>query len=133
MLLFSASFIHTTVNIIRNTCCSQAMMITTIDYKNNWMELSEQKIDKFHISHNCQRPTLTQGSNRTTMFLLTGTTYNLETGLKKVGNLGSSFPENLVIWREIFTFQAKKCIQNCGKSVENTTIFPVVVFFSNPA
>ena len=45
-------------------------------------------------------------------------------GWKKVGNLGSSFPGNLTIWREIKSFHMKKYIRYSVKFVGNITIFP---------
>ena len=37
------------------------------------------------------------------------------TWLEKVGNWGTWFPENLVIWREIYEFETKIYIRNVGK------------------
>ena len=36
-------------------------------------------------------------------------------GWKKVGNWGTWFPGNLVIWRELYEFETKKYIRNVGK------------------
>ena len=54
-------------------------------------------------------------------------------GLENVGNLGSSFPGNLTIWREIMTFHIKKYIRNSGKFVGNVNLFPGNFIFSSPA
>ena len=48
---------------------------------------------------------------------------------KKVGNLGSSFPGNLTIWREIMTFHIKKYTRHGWKCVGNATIFPGNLYF----
>ena len=39
----------------------------------------------------------------------------LETWLEKVGNWGTWFPGNLVIWREIYESETKIYIRNVGK------------------
>ena len=50
-------------------------------------------------------------------------------GLETVGNMGSSFPGNLTIWREIMTFHIKKYIKHSGKFVGNVNFFPGNVYF----
>ena len=39
----------------------------------------------------------------------------MSTWLEKVGNWGTWFLGNFVIWREIYEFETKKCIRNVGK------------------
>ena len=58
--------------------------------------------------------------------------HSLCTGLEKVGNLGSSFPGNLTIWREIMTFHINKYTRHSGKFVGNVTFFPGNLYFSSP-
>ena len=41
-----------------------------------------------------------------------------------MGNLGSSFPGNLTIWREIMTFHIKKYIRHSVTFVGNVNFFP---------
>ena len=53
-------------------------------------------------------------------------------GLEKVGNLVSSFPWNLTIWREIMTFHIKKYIRHSGKFVGNVNFFPGNLHFFKP-